>query len=239
MSALRVFSGFSEGARHTVPLPTEFFRDLLAEVDDLNELKVILYTFWFLHRQGGAVRYIRAVDYQRDAAFMAGLLCEGSHPQRALSRALQRAVERGVLLRGLVRSGEDEVELFFLNTSVGRAALQAIQEGRWRFTESRDYPVEVEEELPNIYRLYEQHIAPLTPMIAERLREAEETYPPQWIEEAIRIAVENNARSWRYVEAILRRWKEEGKGERKAGADPQEALRKYSEQWRKPSGKTR
>jgi DnaD/phage-associated family protein len=69
------------------------------------------------------------------------------------------------------------------------------------------------QEQPNIFRLYEENIGPLTPMIAEALREAESTYPAQWVEEAFRIAVENNVRRWRYVEAILRSWQEEGRND--------------------------
>jgi DnaD/phage-associated family protein len=64
---------------------------------------------------------------------------------------------------------------------------------------------------PNIYRLYEENIGPLTPLVADMLREAEQTYQSDWIEEAIRIAVQNNVRRWKYVEAILRSWKEEGR----------------------------
>ncbi len=72
-------------------------------------------------------------------------------------------------------------------------------------------PVALDLERPNIFRLYEENIGPLTPLIADTLREAEQTYPTDWIEEAIRKAVLNNARHWRYVEAILRNWKEKGR----------------------------
>ena len=48
-------------------------------------------------------------------------------------------------------------------------------------------------------------------MISDILRDAEKTYPEDWIEEAMKIAVEGNKRSWRYVEAILKRWVSEGK----------------------------
>ena len=61
--------------------------------------------------------------------------------------------------------------------------------------------------------LYEQNIGPLTPILAETLQEAEDTYPAEWIEEAIRMAVTKNVRNWRYVEAILRSWKEKGRNE--------------------------
>jgi DnaD/phage-associated family protein len=88
---------------------------------------------------------------------------------------------------------------------------------------------------PNIFRLYENNIGPLTPMIAEILQDAENTYPPAWIEEAIRIAVENNKRNWRYVEAILRRWQEGGRDEREDRRDTEKSLRRYKE-WENSSG---
>jgi len=36
-------------------------------------------------------------------------------------------------------------------------------------------------------------------------------YSEEWITEAIDIAVVNNARSWRYIETILKSWKENGR----------------------------
>lgn len=239
MRAIKAFSGFSSHKRSAVPVPNEFFQELVADLEDINELKVILYTIWFFHRHGGVVPYIRAVDFQKDKAFMEGLVYGESSPEQALSLALSQAVERGVLLRALVRANGGETALYFLNTALGRAAVEAIQQGKWRYTTDSEIPIEIGQEPPNVYRLYEQHIGPLTPHIAETLREAEGSYPMEWIEEAIQIAVERNARNWRYVNAILKRWNEEGRGERKTGADSQEALRKYSEQWRKPTRKSR
>ena len=51
----------------------------------------------------------------------------------------------------------------------------------------------------------------LTPLMAERLQEAEKEYPAEWLQEAFQIAAEQNARLWAYVETILERWKVEGK----------------------------
>ena len=90
-------------------------------------------------------------------------------------------------------------------------------------------PVEILDEAPNIFRLYEENIGPLTPMIADALREAEQEYPIQWLEDALRIAVENNARNWRYVEAILERWQDKGRDEQKDRRDTEKARRKYAE----------
>jgi DnaD/phage-associated family protein len=66
-------------------------------------------------------------------------------------------------------------------------------------------------ERPNIFVLYEQNVGLLQPIIAEELQEAERAYPQEWIEEAFRIAVENNVRNWKYIRRILERWAAEGK----------------------------
>ena len=42
-------------------------------------------------------------------------------------------------------------------------------------------------------------------------------YPELWIEEAIEQACAYNKRSWGYIEAILRRWRDEGKDDGKLG----------------------
>lgn len=65
-------------------------------------------------------------------------------------------------------------------------------------------------EPPNVYRLYENNIGVLTPIVADKLSLAEKEYPEPWFEKAIAIAVENNARNWGYVHAILERWKTQG-----------------------------
>ena len=48
-------------------------------------------------------------------------------------------------------------------------------------------------------------------MIAEQLKSAGDEYPLDWIEDAIRIAVENNVRRWSYVARILASWNERGR----------------------------
>jgi DnaD/phage-associated family protein len=65
-------------------------------------------------------------------------------------------------------------------------------------------------EKPNIFRLYESNIGPLTPLLADELRDAEKEYPSPWVEYAFAEAVTNNKRNWRYISAILKRIKVEG-----------------------------
>lgn len=66
-------------------------------------------------------------------------------------------------------------------------------------------------DVKKIATLYETEIGALTPLVADAIRDSLKTYPPDWICEAIPIAVKNNARRWNYVEAILKNCKAAGK----------------------------
>ena len=60
--------------------------------------------------------------------------------------------------------------------------------------------------------MYEDNIGLLTPIIAQELKDAELTYPADWIEDAFREAVSYNKRNWRYVQRILEKWAANGRG---------------------------
>jgi DnaD/phage-associated family protein len=62
----------------------------------------------------------------------------------------------------------------------------------------------------NVFSEYQNNIGLITPVIADRLKDAERDYPGQWIKRAIEIAVERNARRWNYIDAILKRWATDG-----------------------------
>jgi DnaD/phage-associated family protein len=224
------FEGFPEGKLHLTPIPEPFFSQLLPRISDLAELKLAIYIFWRLDQMEGAFRYLRRNDFVQDENFMVGM---GEDAEKALDEALTEAVRDGILLQVRIPLENRYESLYFLNSAKGRAAVQAIEDGTWRPMESEAIPDNLPQATPNIFRLYEENIGPLTPMIAEALGDAENTYPHQWIEEAIRIAVEKNKRNWRYAEAILKRWQREGYNARKEKpedrCDSEEARRKYVE----------
>jgi DNA replication protein len=205
------------------PLPAPFFSQLLPQIDHLGELKITLYAFWFFSRQEGSFRYLALGEMKKDARLMAALENAGKNGEQALADALERAVARGTLVA--VHAAEAGETYFFLNSPLGRAAAAGLERGEWKPDEAPVGDLWVER--PNLFTRYEQNIGALTPMIAEVLRDAEKEYPADWLEEAVRIAVEHNARSWKYIAAILSRWKKEGKGGRKT--PPEEDRKRYVE----------
>lgn len=221
----QAFSGFPAGKLRLTPIPAPFFTELLPLIDDLNELKLVLYAFWKLDRMEGEQRYLQLEDFTEDEVFLGGL----SGGADSISTALQLAVQDGILLHAELELGGTLRQFYFLNSPRGRQAVQALKDGAWRPSGDQRYPIELAQERTNIFTLYERHIGPVTPMLAEKLKAAENDHPHEWLEEAIRIAVENNARSWSYVEAILTRWQKEGRHEGRTQGDTEKDRRKYVE----------
>lgn len=223
------FKGFPAQKVHLTPIPEPFFSELLPQIDHLGELKLTLYFFWRFSQMDGNFRYLRRVDLQEDRLFMQGLADDPEEAGVILDEALHKATLRGTLLMVEAHILDAPEQLYFLNTPKGRAALQAFEQGAWQPCGDEFPAIELAPQAPNIFRLYEEHVGPLTPMLAEALGDAEDTYPATWIEDAFRIAVERNARNWRYIEAILKRWQQEGRDEQEDRRDPEKARRKYVE----------
>ncbi|GAB4578593.1 MAG: DnaD domain protein [Anaerolineales bacterium] len=221
-----MFPGFPAKSR-TTSIPRQFFIELLPAITDLSELKLTTYFFWRIDQIEGNIRYLRREDFAQDDNFMSGMGKTRQEAELALDDALERATTRGTLLAGrLSVPGKAPATLYFLNTPRGRAALAGLQQGKWKPETLRE-ATPAPAERPNIFRLYETHIGPLTPLMADTLRDAETTYPPEWIADAIQIAAENNVRKWRYVQAILNSWLEKGRDDRENLSDSEKDRYKY------------
>lgn len=215
--AMNGFAGFSTKRNRLVPVPDAFFTELLPQIDNLWELKVTLHLFWLLYHREGLPKAIAHAELESDVELLRSLkTVRGPRPAKDyLREGLERAVARGTLLTLTVRElGGGAERWYFLNTPASREALGRV-EGQSQAVEEvlPVHKVElVRVQRPNIFTLYEQNIGLLTPLVADQLREAELEYPPDWITDAMRQAVEYNKRNWRYVQGILRRWQAEGRG---------------------------
>src|SRR5690349_4916313 len=207
---MKTFKGFTDSESFT-QLPDSFFHQLLNQIDNAEELKVTLYFLWRAEHMDGSLCALQESDFP---------LKELGLSEEAIQSGLQNAVKRGSILQ----VKKESRAYFLLNSPRGRATAQAIERGTW---EPERPGSALPLERPNIFRLYEENIGPLTPLIADALKDAEETYSPEWIAETIDLAVRNNKRSWRYCEAILKRWKEEGRGEKQDRRDTEKDRDKY------------
>jgi DNA replication protein len=229
------FPGFPEEITSTIRIPEQFFQHVLLNIDNLGELKLTMYIFWRLEHMEGPLHYLRFTDLLNDSQLVQSMGKDPDKARSSLDVALRKTFKRGTLLQADITNEEGQEKIICLNSPKGRAVMDAIQRGEWRATDRLHQPIEIYSEHPNIFQLYEANIGPLTPMIADALRDAEKTYQASWVEDAFRIAVERNKRNWHYIEAILHRWQEGGRDDRKDQQNrrnTEEARRRYGE-WEK------
>ena len=211
---MRTFSGFSANRNQGTLIPLEFFSLILPKIEDLHELKTILFVIWFIENNEVDYAYITASQFIEDKLYFSGLGNSASEQKDNLEKSIRLALADQILLKSDINLGTVGEEIFFLNTPEGRQAIEMLKDGSLSIQSTIENPVKLIHAQPNIFKIYEENIGVITPVIANALTELEKEYPLNWIVEAIQEAVKNNVRKLRYIEVILKNWQEEGRHER-------------------------
>ena len=212
----RVYQECLPANARRIPIPAAAVTQWLVDIDDIGELKVTLRALALLAvepSRRSAPPSIALEDLLDDPALSEAQL---SGVEDLARRGLTAAVGRGTLA-AIRDAGEmrillnDEDCRRYLTTAgvteMTAADLTGPEDGE--APEPLSQPPTTGEGRANIFALYEQHIGPYGHSVAEQLRAAEEEYPADWIADAIAVAAERNARSWRYIDTVLRGWKQE------------------------------
>lgn len=202
----------------SVTVPLAFLRDVVPAISNTDELHVCLTVFRLLAESGNDETPIAESSVMNDAPLRKTLRVTGpvSSLDTRVFDALELAVGRNTFLRFMAVQGSNQSAWYFANTPVTRALVQAMQEGRIqppRVVWDGGTAPQIATDPPNVFRLYEQNVGPLTPMIADQLNTAASEYPATWIEDAIGEAVSYNKRNWRYILRILENWRQSGRPE--------------------------
>jgi DnaD/phage-associated family protein len=224
--------GFPDNSRFT-PVPNLLFGPLLEEIDDLLVLKCLLRILWLHSQKKGFPRFLTWEELIADRTLARALSDGGSPFSVALENTLGKAQQIGVLIHLRVEAAPGIVEVYMPNSQEGRRAAQHLE----AHTLDEALPIPGNPQptpvsRPNIFALYEENIGIIGHIMAEELKEAEKSYPQEWIEEAFREAVVQNKRSWRYIEAILKGWVTEGRengepGRHSKKVDAREWIRRH------------
>jgi DnaD/phage-associated family protein len=197
------FNGFPAGELRFTSVPDLFFARLLPQIDSLVELKVTLHFLWVHYRQARQV--ISRSELLADEILVQSLALIDDDVENAVTQGLERAVERGTLLYAQIVDDTGTHDLYFLNSERGRQAHVKVQTGEVGVVAVSGMEVAPPSKRSNIFDLYEANIGLLSPILADELKDAEATYPREWIEDAFKIALENNVRKWSYIRAVLER----------------------------------
>jgi len=214
------FNGFLSPDRDKVAVPAGFFTEILPDITDINELRVLLSFFRLLAGDAGFEAPIAEPRLLQDASLKEAVRVDGTpsgNARQAIQDGLGLLVTRGVILRVTAKSKRRSQQWLFLHTPVTRELVEAIQRGALSPPRSMwldDEPPSLMIDPPTAFSLYEQNIGPLTPMVADRISRALRDYPVDWVEDAIGEAVAYNRRSWKYIERILESWTAQGRPDR-------------------------
>ena len=188
-----------------VHFSSRFLIDTIGEIQDSLQLKILLFAIWLAQVSGDEANPLTLRDFYSYPEFLKQIGSDPESIRKNLLEGLKANLEANFLTGNsfeVVQQGKP----FYLNTARGK---QASQLQNPAMNDSFKSPAR-----SDIFILYEENIGPLTPLIADTLKDTEKEYSKEWLEEAIQIAVSNNVRKWRYIQAILTSWKEEGRNGR-------------------------
>ncbi len=152
MSLTHAFSGFRASDQDSIPVPVEFFTELLPQLNNQNELRLILYFFWRIYQVETVFTFISHSDLLEDEVFTNSL--DGEDPDIAIKNAIDAALLHQIILT----SRYQEESYYFLNDSFGRVAHSAAQRGEWSLVEAStmpaDYLPRTKKYFPDVRREY-------------------------------------------------------------------------------------
>lgn len=212
------FTGFP-GIGKATAIPNLFYTAVLPELTEPGDLLAFLWAARLIQEQRSEPRCVTVEEIWEQPAAQKSFEAMGGG-RLGLERGLARCLDvRALLALRIAGRGVDEV-VYFVNNPASRRAIARARAGELRIRpETTAAPLVIREQRPSIFRLYEEHIGTITPIIGDRLVEAEDAYPPDWIEDAFREAAELNVRNWRYIEKMLKNWAEEGRPNETPGPD--------------------
>lgn len=196
------FDGYPENFEFC-GIPKPFFSRLMPLINDLEELKTTLLFFKLLFSKKRHPRFVTDLEIAAEI--------DGQLNREQVRQAMSKASGHNNVLELDADSG---VKLYLLNDSAGRKLAGLIEHGEIQLPEIvhavRHVPTP---EVPDVFSLYEQNIGLITPIIADELKAALNTYSEIWIRDAITEAVRLNKHNWRYISKILDNWAAQGKND--------------------------
>lgn len=217
-------------------VPNAVLSAVLNEVAESGTVKLILRAVWLLERQRGFPASITVNELRHDR-----VLIRVFKSKERFDAALDQSLNLGVLIKFELNNAD----ALMLNTVSATRQVENVKDTQSGNIEKDGWDASVGSDMPDdAFRAYEENIGILSPMIRENITAVLQDFSDEDIIEAIKIAVENENRSWSYVAGVLRKWARDGvpndrrtrtpRGSEDTTRVPASELRRYlDQQWKK------
>lgn len=216
-------------------VPNAVLSTVLNEVEEPETVKLILRAVWLLERQRGFPASITVNELQHDR-----VLIRVFKSKERFDAALNQSLNMGVLIKFELNN----TDALMLNTVSATRQVEHVKDTQSENIDDDGWD-SVGSEMPeDAFRAYEENIGVLSPMIRENITAALQDFSDEDMIEAIKIAVDNESRSWSYIAGVLRKWARDGvpndrrtrtpRGSEDTTRVPASELRRYlDQQWEK------
>ena len=197
-----------------IPVPAQLFTEILPRLHNESQLRATLYTWYAIASRGSGQRYAYLSQLLTDPVLLSWFTHLGG--KNGILHGLDLSCREGIFLQlqideddKILAPNDESGARLISNLKADMKSELVAHRNQSRGSNPRtDYEKAA---VSTVIEKYENEIGILTPVIADMIAIAEQAYPTTWILEALDIAAQSNARSWKYVTAILARWKNEGK----------------------------
>lgn len=190
----------------TTRIPNAILGAFLSQKPDADSLTLVLRVIWLLERQRTYPRSVRVDALRRDRVVASTIPAT-----ERFDSALQHVLDRQLFVLVTGPTGD---ELMLNTESAARIAVASEKGSPTPSTAEREitgWDTPASDGMPvDAFRAYEENIGPLTPMTRQNITAALHDFTDENVAEAIKIAVENESRSWAFVSGVLRRWARDG-----------------------------
>ena len=167
------------------PTPNLVFGKLLDEIKELNDLKFILRIIWMINQAKRVPKYITLEEIISDRIINAIIPKPNTEPDTFCKSILNKPQLLNLFLYHEININQSNTAVVALNTARNKTMLNKIK-GLDKFDSVFQPNGDVSEESSNIFKLYEDNIGTLNPIITDELKFAETTYPSTWITNAFK-----------------------------------------------------
>ena len=148
------------------PTPNLVFGKLLDEIKELNDLKFILRIIWMINQAKRVPKYITLEEIISDRIINAIIPKPNTEPDTFCKSILNKPQLLNLFLYHEININQSNTAVVALNTARNKTMLNKIK-GLDKFDSVFQPNGDVSEESPNIFKLYEDNIGTLNPIITD------------------------------------------------------------------------